>query len=92
MIKSFAHKGLELFYRHGRKAGIQPKHAKKLDLILAALDAATTASEMNLPGLVFHLLKPSANNIYSVRVDENYRVTFRFVEGNAEIVDYLDYH
>ncbi len=42
MIKSFRHKGLEQFFRTGSKAGIQPHHAGKLRLQLAALDNAKT--------------------------------------------------
>ncbi|MBS1813603.1 MAG: type II toxin-antitoxin system RelE/ParE family toxin [Acidobacteria bacterium] len=91
MIKSFAHKGLEQFFKEGTKKGIQPRHANKLTLILFALNNATRANNMDIPGWVFHPLK-GAKNIYAVRVDGNYRVTFRFEDGHAHVVDYLDYH
>jgi len=92
VIKSFAHKGLETYFRTGSKKGIQPSHARKLDLILAALDAAHVAGDMNLPGFVFHPLQPTSSNVFAVRVSGNYRVTYRFLNGDAEVVDYLDYH
>jgi proteic killer suppression protein len=50
MIKSFRHSGIEAFFNRGSKAGIQPKHAKKLSLQLAVLNAAKKEPDMNLPG------------------------------------------
>jgi proteic killer suppression protein len=50
MIRSFRHKGIEKFFRTGSKAGIQPKHAPKLNDQLTALNIAKKPEEMNLPG------------------------------------------
>ena len=41
MIQGFRHKGLEQFFLTGSRAGIQPRHAKRLRLILARLHAST---------------------------------------------------
>ena len=92
MIQSFKHKGLELFFKTGRKSGIQAKHSKRLKLILGRLNASTSPDDMNLPGLFFHPLSGSRNKIWSVRVNGNWRVTFRFNGEHAEIVNYEDYH
>lgn len=92
MIKSFAHKGLERFYRTGSKAGIQVVHARRLQLILALLDQARVIEDMNAPGLALHRLKGDLAGQWSVTVQANWRVMFRFANGDAEIVDYLDYH
>ena len=51
MIKSFAHKGLEQFFRTGSKAGIQPQHASRIRLILAQLQQARTIEDMRIPVL-----------------------------------------
>ena len=56
MIKRFRHRGLERFFLKGTKAGIQAKHAKRLRLILARLDASVAAKDMDLPGLRLHEL------------------------------------
>ncbi len=45
MIKSFRHKGVEQFFKTGSKAKIQPQHADKLKLQLAALDNTKSAKE-----------------------------------------------
>lgn len=92
MIQGFKHKGLELFFKTGRKSGIQAKHSQRLKLILGRLNAATSPGDMNLPGLFLHLLTGNQAKIWSVRVSGNWRVTFRFNGEHAEIVNYEDYH
>lgn len=92
MIKSFEHKGLKNFFYKGTKKGIQAKHAGKLAIILDVLDAAAEIEDMNAPGLKLHLLEPKQNQIWAVSVSENWRIAFKFVDGDAYIVDYLDYH
>jgi len=92
VILSFAHKGLERFYRTGLTSGIQAAHAKRLRVILSLLDGAVVVKDMDAPGLRLHRLKGKKKDIWAVTVQANWRVTFRFTRGNAEIVDYEDYH
>lgn len=92
MIKSFRHKGLELFFRTGGVRKVQAKHAKRLTLILTLLNAATNIKQVIAPGLRLHPLKGKDAGRWAVDVDENYRVIFRFEEGHACEVDYADYH
>lgn len=92
MIKSFRHKGLEKFFREGSKAGINAAHAAKLKRQLARLDVASTAEDMNLPGWRLHELKGNEKGCWSVTVNANWRMTFRFEDGDAVLVDYRDYH
>ena len=92
MIQSFKHKGLELFFKTGRTSGIQSKHAKRLQLILGRLHASVSPKDMDLPGLFLHSLSGKRSNIWSVKVSGNWRVTFRFNDTHAEIVNYEDYH
>jgi proteic killer suppression protein len=47
---------------------------------------------MDLPGFQLHALKGDLKGHYAVSVSGNWRVTFRFVDGQAVDVDYLDYH
>lgn len=88
MIKSFKNKGLAELFEKGNARKVQPKHVKRLTLILTALNAATQAGQMAMPGMRFH----PVGRRYSVWVDENYRVTFRFEDGHAYEVEYEDYH
>jgi proteic killer suppression protein len=92
MIKSFRHKGLEVFFRTGGKSGIRPDHAVKLRVQLFALDQAKAARDMNAPGWRLHLLSGKYKGYWSVTVNGNWRLIFRFEGADAELVDYLDYH
>jgi proteic killer suppression protein len=92
MIKTFRHKGLQAFFETGSKAGIQPHHAGRLRVLLTALDNAKRPDDMNAPNWKLHPLAGSLAGHYSVTVNGNWRLTFTFIEENAELVDYLDYH
>lgn len=76
----------------GSKQGIGPENAARLRLILARFDASTTTEDMNPPGLNLQSLKGSLKDFWAVSVTGNWRVIFRFENGNATHVDYLDYH
>lgn len=92
MIKTIKHKGLGRFYNTGNLSGIQAHHAKRLQLILTRLDASICSDDMNLPGLSLHKLKGQLKEFYSVTVQANWRVIFRFEGDNAYDIDYVDYH
>ncbi len=92
MIRSFKHKGLELFFRLGSKKGIQPKHAAKLRIQLAALDNAKDAADLGVPSWRLHALSGDLKGYFSISIDENWRLTFRFERGDVEVLNYQDYH
>ena len=92
MIVSFRHKGLETFHRTGSSRGIQAAHAGKLRRILGLLDVAQGPQDMNVPSFKLHPLKGDLAGHWSVWVNGNWRMTFRFVESDVELVDYQDYH
>jgi len=92
MIVSFAHKGLRRFYESGSKAGIQPRHAGKLQRILFNLDVAEYSEDMDFPGYRLHELEGKRKHFWSVTVQANWRVTFRFIDTDVELVNYEDYH
>lgn len=92
MIKSFRHKGLKKFFDTGSVAGIQPHHSKRLRMLLAALDTASGIEDMDVPGFRLHLLKGKDRGRWSIWVNGNWRVTFEFIDGDAHVLDYEDYH
>ena len=92
MIRTFRHAGLEKFFKTGSKAGIQPAHASKLQKQLFALNVASEPVEMNIPGWNLHELKGDLAGHFSVKVNGNWRMTFRFEDEDAILVDYRDYH
>jgi len=92
VIRSFKHKGLEQFFLTGSKKGIQPNHADKIARILDRLDAGISPADMNLPGYKLHELKGHEAGTWSVTVNANWRITFKFEGQDAITVDYKDYH
>jgi toxin HigB-1 len=92
MIQSFRHKGLKRLYEDDDPRGVMAEHLTKLRNILARLDAAGPVEDMNLPGFNLHALKGALQGSWAVTVRANWRVIFRFVDGHAFEVNYLDYH
>lgn len=92
MIRSYRHKGLQRFADSGSKAGIQPAHAKRLRILLTALNVASGPGDMNAPGYQLHPLHGDLEGHWAVSVSGNWRLTFRFEGEDAALVDYRDYH
>lgn len=92
MIVSFRHSGLKAFFLTGSKAGIRPDHAVKLKLLLFRLDSARKPEDMNAAGWHLHPLRGKLEGHWSVRVNGNWRLTFRFDGTDATVVYYMDYH
>ena len=61
-------------------------------VVNAGREVGRKIDDMDLPGLELHELKGNRKGIWSVKVSGNWRITFRFVDSNAEIVHYEDYH
>lgn len=92
MIKSFRHKGLSELFAKGRTAKIDARMQKRIAVILGALDRASTAEAMNVPGLEFHALRGFDPIRYTVHVSGPWCLTFEFSDGDAYRVDYEQYH
>lgn len=92
MIVSFRHKGLERLYREGSKKGVQAAHVPKLLRILSILDVAQIPADLAIPSFRNHHLKGDLAGHWSIWVSGNWRVTYRFLDGDVELVDYQDYH
>jgi proteic killer suppression protein len=92
VIRSIRHKGLRRLYYDDDPGNVNSDHADKLRNILARLDAARTAADMDLPGFRLHRLKGELKGFHAVTVRANWRVIFRFEDGGANDVDYVDYH
>jgi proteic killer suppression protein len=92
MIRSFRHSGIERFFATGSKAGIQPSHAAKLSVQLFQLNRARSARDMDAAGWDLHPLRGELKHHWSVKVNGNWRLTFKFEAENAILVDYQDHH
>lgn len=92
MITAIRHQGLRRLYETDDPRGVIADHADKLRRILARLDASRAAADMDLPGYRLHPLKGVLAGFYAVTVNGNWRLIFRFEQGSACDVDYIDYH
>jgi len=92
MIRSFKHRGLKALYEGRTERRVAPDHVDRLRDILAVLDRSHAPDDMNLPGFRLHPLKGKMKGHWAVWVSANWRLTFRFEDGHAVDIDYMDYH
>ncbi len=92
MIGSFRHKGLKRLYERGDRSKLPPELVPRIEEILGLLDVAADVQDMNLPQFRLHELKGDRKGQWAVTVRANWRIVFRFVDGEAEDVDFVDYH
>lgn len=92
MIRSFRHRGLKRFFEESDRRSLDANQVDRIRRILDRLDAAVRPEDMNLPGYKFHGLKGDRKGTYAVSVSGNWRITFRFAEGDAVDVNLEDYH
>ncbi|MEA2993760.1 MAG: toxin HigB [Alphaproteobacteria bacterium] len=92
MIESFRHKGLKRFYEAEDRSKLPADMVERIRDVLTALDAAQTIDGMNSPSLRLHPLKGKLKGFWAVTIRANWRIIFRFRNGHAFDVDFVDYH
>jgi proteic killer suppression protein len=65
---------------------------ERIRLILSTLHAAREIEGMNVPTFRLHPFKGDLKGLFSVTVRANWRIIFRFEDGDAFDVDFVDYH
>lgn len=92
MIQAFRNKALEKLLKENTKKGLPQNLEKKLRIRLEVIAAAEIIEDIRLPGYDLHELKGDRKGTWLIKVSANWRVTFRFEEGDAYEVDLEDYH
>jgi proteic killer suppression protein len=92
LIQSFRHKGLERLYKRANRKGVQAAIVNKVERILGRLDVASAPEQMDLPGWQLHPLKGDLKGYWSVWVNGNWRIVFRFEGRDVVDVNLVDYH
>ncbi len=90
MIQNFKHRSLKHFFERGDSKGLPSQYVNKIRMILAVLNGTTDITKVSLTGL--HPLTGDRKGYWSLTVSRNWRITFRFQEGDVFDVDYEDYH
>ena len=79
-------------YERGDSSRVGARLAGRVALALADLDVARKPSDLDLPGYRIHPLKGDLRGFWSISITGNWRIIFRFIDGDAHEVDLIDYH
>ncbi|MBF0158332.1 MAG: type II toxin-antitoxin system RelE/ParE family toxin [Magnetococcales bacterium] len=93
MIRSFANTETEHFFTTGKSRRIPPEILKRTAMRLIQLDGAQCIEDLRLPpSNRLELLAHSRHGQWSIRINDQWRVCFRFQDGDAHDVEIVDYH
>ena len=79
-------------YERDDPSRIAADQLDRIALALADLDTAGKPSDLDLPGYRLHPLRGDLKGLWSISISGNWRITFRFEDGNVYDVDLVDYH
>lgn len=92
-IQSFKHKGLRRLFEKDDRRRIPPEQLDRLTKMMAAIDAAVRIEDCAaFPGWRLHALSGDLSGHWAMNVSGNWRLVFRFEEGDAFDLDLVDYH
>jgi toxin HigB-1 len=93
VIGSVKHKALARLIETGSTQGLQADLVPRLKRFLTVLNGAESLDEIgSLPGWRLHALRGELKGFWSVSINGNWRVIFRWSKNHAEDLDLMDYH
>jgi len=94
MIQNFRHKGLKLLWDQNDSSWLPADLIKRIERMLDVIDSATQVPEdfAAYQNWNIHRLSGDLKPFWSIKVNKNYRIIFRFDGQNAYDLDYIDYH
>jgi len=92
MIRNFRHRGLRRFYEDDDRRELNAQHVEKIARVLERLARASEPAHLNLPGWRLHPLKGDLAAYWSITIQANWRIIFKFVGPDISDVDLIDYH
>lgn len=81
-----------MFFENDDPSRLQPHQIEKIRRILYRLDEASELDDFDVIGWNLHSLKGDLKDFWSIKINGNFRIIFRFEGGTAYDVDYIDYH
>jgi len=93
VIRSFASSETERFFTTGQSRRLPPEIRRRAAMRLIQLNAATTLDDLRFPpSNRLEALKRDRRGQWSIRINDQWRVCFRFEGGDAFDVEIVDYH
>jgi len=93
MIESFANAETQSFFATGKSRRLPPEILRRAAMRLMQLDAATDVDDLRQPpSNRLERLSGDRFGQWSVRINDRWRICFRFESGNAQDVEIIDYH
>ena len=93
MIRSFADAETERVFRRLASRRLSAEVQRVAYRKLVVIDAAESLNDLRIPpGNRLEKLKGDREGQYSIRVNEQWRICFRWKEGDAYDVEIADYH
>jgi len=93
VIKSFANRATEELFRTGKAKRVPVDVARRALRKLESIDVAVQLSDLLVPpGNRLHALKGERAGQHAIAVNDQWRICFRFEEGDAHDVEFCDYH
>ncbi len=93
MIKTFADKHTQEVYVTGKTKLLSPDIRKRALRKLQYLDAAVILDDLRVPpGNRLHALKGRRVGQHAISINDQWRICFRFVDGDSYDVEITDYH
>lgn len=93
MIKTFANKETQQLFVRGKSKHLQSELIKRAVRRLEYVNYATSLSDLRVPpSNRLHALKGDRKGQHSISINEQWRICFRFIDGDAYDVEITDYH
>jgi proteic killer suppression protein len=92
MIRSVRHKGLKRFIEDDDRSKLPADMVERIRDIVTLLDSISTVEDADLPPYRLHALKGDLKGFYAMTVRSNWRIIFRFEDGDVLDLDFVDYH
>ena len=92
MIRSYRSKDTEVLYEELRPVRAFRSFAKQALRRLQQLDSATSFRDLTLPGNHLEKLRGDRGGQHSIRINDQWRICFRWKGGDAYDVEIVDYH
>jgi proteic killer suppression protein len=92
MIRTIRHKGLRRLLEDDDRSKLAADLVDRLEELLSVLSEANVLDDLALPSYRLHPRRGELKGFYAITVRANWRLIFRFEDGDVFDLDFVDYH